>query len=158
MTRKSLSNLLRNEASKPSETDEPGTEPETSVIEPNAEPAATSTESGVTITELKEALEEAEQREFALQQKVTTLRADLDANKQLTAKLQEEFAQAKEVILKLADANSKLAQQPDTNSIISQATDKKLEDDARLAKLNSVQYGSLPNFAPAESDIGSWLG
>jgi chromosome segregation ATPase len=156
-TKKSLGNLLRNEANKPDENiqttdsapDLTFGQPEPTV---NESPASQSS-----LGELKNALEQTELREAALQQEVTNLRSQLEANKQTTAKLQEEFAQAKKVILELADANSKLSQQPDTNSIISQATAKQLEDDARLAKLNSVQYGSLPNFS-SESDIGSWLG
>ncbi|HIK18003.1 MAG TPA: hypothetical protein IGS53_22320 [Leptolyngbyaceae cyanobacterium M33_DOE_097] len=71
-----------------------------------------------TIAELKQALEQATEREKALAQEVETLKADLKANQaqlkslqdreQQTTALETELAQAKATALKLAEANTEL--------------------------------------------------
>jgi len=136
--KKSLPDLLRKEAQKPSDESEATTE-----LTPEE---ASKVELDASADKLKDVLFEGKHREDALQSEINRLKEELlDQKKHIvnlqtelstTEKLKQDFAEAKAVILKLTEANQL--------AITSAPAEKYF-------------YPPMPK-SNSESDIGSWLG
>ena len=201
MTKKRLGDLLREEAQKspdpeteaiqeaaPDQPLEPDTtlsetEPTTSyettdepspldTAAPRAKRIPTKAELEITVSQLREALNESHRKENSLRQQVADLQSDLQDQKILlqkllaeleqTSQIKAELEQAKKVILQLVDDSSKTTQEANTRSKTTQEanTPKKENKDLRSQKLalkklpqHSIQPDS-PSGQTFERNVG----
>jgi chromosome segregation ATPase len=75
---------------------------------------ATKAELEVTVKELREALEQANQTEASLQQKIADLQSTLAEHTELIDRLKKELQEAKQAAVHLAEANAKLMEEHKT--------------------------------------------
>jgi predicted RNase H-like nuclease (RuvC/YqgF family) len=117
-----------------------------------------------TVAELREALQSAHGRENSLQQQLDTLQLELQEQKRLVQNLQAaveqaeqikvEYERAKEVILKLTEANSKKS--PEVN--LARQEDQGFK--SQKSELKKIPYHSIRQSAPStklsNADVG-WV-
>lgn len=130
MAKKSISDLLQEEAQKLTPTveesaieveaveiaeQETSADDETATLtpEPNSTRRTNPTKADleVTIKELKETLEQSHKKEKKFQQKITDLQSTLSEQQAVAERLTKELNEAKNTVLQLADANSKLIEE-----------------------------------------------
>lgn len=155
MTRKTISDLVRKEAEKP--TDESPTE----LVESNVENDQ-KVELDAIASKLKDVLAESKHREDALHSEINRLNEEiLDQKKHIvnlqvelgqTEKLKHDFAEAKATILKLTEAKELQLLAPILHPPEAIAT---LTNNQPSGQSTSAQTGQNFN---GDSDIGSWLG
>lgn len=139
MARKRLSDLLREEVNKPGEADPPAAQPSRATRRKpsaksagDAEPTPAESEQAAPedpapnaeVMKLKAGLEQANDREKALQEKIFDLQAEIDGHKakissleaslQQIASLKTELDQVKATALQLAEENSRLIREAET--------------------------------------------
>lgn len=160
MARRRIGDMLREEAQK-------SLEPEVETDQSDRDPAQESPPEiklEKTVTELKELLLEAQQRENSLQEEIADLQSDLEEQKTLVQKLQADLGrtnqfkadleQARKVILQLSEANSKFTEEANTQ--------KKENEGLRsqTSRLNKIPHHSMQEKAPSTKlsnrDIG-WV-
>ncbi|HEY9846404.1 MAG TPA: hypothetical protein V6D03_09420 [Candidatus Caenarcaniphilales bacterium] len=95
----------------------------------------TKAELEVTVTELKEAVQEAQRKETYLQKRTDDLQSALNEQKTLVEKLQAELGEAKKVILQLSEVKDK-------------TTQEKVPKSRALALEKSPHHTTQPNSSP----------
>lgn len=176
MVKKRLEDLLREEAQKSpnSEADSeqtielevkatvvPETDPETTEDESSATAAkrtnSTKAELETTIKELKAALQASEAENKSLQRQISTLQSDLQQQKilaDLAEKLQAELDEAKQLILKLSEANSKPLQSVSQSSSKQQSSERQNLALSRLPKAPQSPTFDSPVVINQGPDVG----
>jgi chromosome segregation ATPase len=157
MTKRNLGDMILKEATKPTEPQELAESKASNAKQNSADNANANkdmpdqSEFESTIGELQNSLEQAKQKEALLQQEIVELRADLDTHKQTVEKLKGDFAEAKDVILKLTDA---------ANASAKAITSERPKEDKSQSSLKTIPYHSIQRGAvpiPESGDLGSWL-
>ncbi|QSJ18587.1 hypothetical protein JYQ62_07400 [Nostoc sp. UHCC 0702] len=125
MAKKSISDLLQEEAQKLTPTvEESAIEVDAVEIAEQDDSATPTPEANstrrtnptkadleVTIKELKETLEQSQKKEKTLQQKITNLQSALSEQQAAAERLTKDLSEAKNTVLQLADANSQLIEE-----------------------------------------------
>lgn len=178
MTKRNLSDLLRQEVSKDETAAAPPPEQEASKANNRTRQNGTSSPSQADsqVAELKAALAQAAEQEQQMQDQIKNLQAELKhKDKQITAlqadgakldKLQQELAEAKEVILQLSEANTQMSKtldelkNPPKPQALQRQPAQSIQRKAALSSLSpirhhSIQHGPAPK--PSKSvDVG-WM-
>lgn len=155
-TKKSLSDMLRQEAGKSSETEVQSTiEVTADEIKTNDTPAleklqldtfntnraassdSTNTELEVSITQLKESLEKAHQKERSLEEQIADMQSELSEQKALVKKLQKEVDKSKDFDAEQKTLVEKLQKELDKA--------KQVKTELEQAKAAAIQLAELNN-------------
>lgn len=177
MTKRNLSDLLRQEVSKDESVAAPPPAQNASKSNGRARQntAASSTPLEGQVAELKVALAQAAEQEQEMQQQIKNLQAELKHNeKQMIAlradgaklkQLQQELAEAKEVILQLSEANTQMSKTLDElknppKSQPQRQPSQAIQRKAALSSLTPIRHHSIQHGpAPKQSksvDVG-WM-
>jgi chromosome segregation ATPase len=178
MTKRNLSDLLRQEVSKDETVAAPPPAQEASKTQGRTRQngASSSTQADAQIAELKAALAQAAEQEQQMEDQITNLQAELkQKDQQMTAlqadgakldKVQQELAEAKEVILQLSEANTQMSKtldelkNPPKPQALQRQPAQSIQRKAALSSLtpirhHSIQHGPTPK--PSKSvDVG-WM-